>query len=1049
MIALLLAIGLMPTVAYAQDREEGGASNVPLVDSLGSSDANEQMGSESVQDDATLLDAASFEEAEQEVNERTAAELAAVSYEISGDLAESHGTLVDAMAAIAADGGTTYTVTVDGDDVIDAAVPVSGTKTITLTSAGTEASTITQSADSVRHFSISGATVVLENIVLDGGSVGGGVELGNAQAALTVGDKAVIRNCFAQQGGAIIASNGTISIEGGALESNKAAKTGGAIHSTGGKIIMTDGSVTGNASGNEGAGIYLSNAELNASGGSVDGNVANDTGGGIYGGSNATISLTGDFVVSKNESSWIGGGIAAYEAKSLTIADDVSVDGNQATYAGGGIGVVITPVFTMTGGSVTENVAEARGGGIYLQGSNIVASVADAAIDANVNNGYGAGGIHVNGRLKQPLIVQGVTSISNNITAGSGGAIFADTETRDGNLRVILDGSSNGAITVSGNEAYNSGGAIHLNLRSDVEAEGDVSIAGNTSINQSGGGIYAGQECNVTFDGGEISGNEAGAHGGGVYSFSSTYPGKLVMKNKTAVSGNHADGYGGGIYSGGCGNSSLYANLDLEGSTVFSGNSTTYPSFDPPANADADYPTLGYASVTAPFAHPLNNYDIDYKDPAYSLVFYYPGYSDGPDDEPIVGDRVIEKVKNSTDYQVLKSDDSKLGYSKAEHDFDTWYSYYTGSRTEVAPGTVIPVEKDMTFFAQWKDVEPEPSKVLSVARLFGPHRYATAAAVAAHGRAGESGGTVILASGADANFPDALAASSLSGAEGNAPIVLTDPNALSDDARSTILSLSPSKVYVIGSVWSVSASAENEVRSLVGSVERIGGADRQETADLIYAKVGAGRAKTAVIATAGKFPDSLSASSWAARTESPIFLAHFGGTGLSEKTREALRTGGFERILVLGDGYSVSAAVEAEARSLAGLPESAVVRLGGEDRFATSVKVAEWATSADRADHERLDFSNVAVTRGDKHADALAGGALQGRDGSVILLTDTRSAYGPALSMVAGRSGEVGEIRFFGDEYSVDVPVVRAFVKAVPYDSVAWKPSDEVAVPLD
>ena len=74
---------------------------------------------------------------------------------------------------------------------------------------------------------------------------------------------------------------------------------------------------------------------------------------------------------------------------------------------------------------------------------------------------------------------------------------------------------------------------------------------------------------------------------------------------------------------------------------------------------------------------------------------------------------------------------------------------------------------------------------------------------------------------------------------------------------------------------------------------------------------------------------------------------------------------------------------------------------------------------------------------------------LQGRDSSVILLTNPKSAYAPALSMVAGRSGEVGEIRFFGDENAVDVPVVRAFVKAVPYDSVAWKPSDEVAVPLD
>ena len=345
----------------------------------------------------------------------------------------------------------------------------------------------------------------------------------------------------------------------------------------------------------------------------------------------------------------------------------------------------------------------------------------------------------------------------------------------------------------------------------------------------------------------------------------------------------------------------------------------------------------------------------------------------------------------------------------------------------------------------------DQESVLNVARLFGPHRYATASAVATYGRDGETGGTVILASGADANFPDALAASSLSGAEGNAPIVLTDPGYLTAEARSAIESLAPSKVIIIGSPNTVTSSVEAQVAGIVGAgaVERIGGADRQETADMIYDRLGPAASKTAIIALASDFPDSLSASSWAAHTRSPIFLAHFGGTGLSEKAKEALRTGGFERVLVLGSELSVSAEVAAEARQLAGLPASSVVRLGGEDRYHTASLIAEWATSAERADSERLDLSSVAVVRGDKHADALAGGALQGRDASAILLTPPWSAYGPALSMVSDRAAEVGEIRFFGDENAVDLGVVRTFIRAVPCDSVAWRPTDDVAIPLD
>lgn len=359
-----------------------------------------------------------------------------------------------------------------------------------------------------------------------------------------------------------------------------------------------------------------------------------------------------------------------------------------------------------------------------------------------------------------------------------------------------------------------------------------------------------------------------------------------------------------------------------------------------------------------------------------------------------------------------------------------------------------PVTASMTLHAKW---EAAPT-VLKVARLFGADRYATSKEVAAYGRDLATAKTLIVASGGDDHFPDALAASSLSGAT-EAPIVLTQPDHLGASARDAIASAAVvEKIYIIGSTASVTADVEGAIRELHPSaeIERLGGPTRQATAELICDELGDEASKTAILARSMDFPDSLSISPWAAITRSPIFLSGFSEQRYDQSTIDAIVAGGFERILVVGDENAVPEAAVDEVLAATGLSEGSVVRFDGVDREHTSLLVAEWATDPARDPGERLSFDKLAVTRSDVHADALAGGALQGFHKAVILLAPSTWTHPDVLAAIIEAEAEagIGEIRFFGDENSLDLRSVRDYIRAIAYDQVEWAPDSSVEIDL-
>jgi len=67
--------------------------------------------------------------------------------------------------------------------------------------------TLTQTVSEERHFVIaSGASLVLHNLTLDGSDSGGGIEVDN-NGSLELQDKVAIKNCYAENGGAIYTYN--------------------------------------------------------------------------------------------------------------------------------------------------------------------------------------------------------------------------------------------------------------------------------------------------------------------------------------------------------------------------------------------------------------------------------------------------------------------------------------------------------------------------------------------------------------------------------------------------------------------------------------------------------------------------------------------------------------------------------------------------------------------------------------------------------------------------------------------------------------------------
>ena len=263
----------------------------------------------------------------------------------------------------------------------------------------------------------------------------------------------------------------------------------------------------------------------------------------------------------------------------------------------------------------------------------------------------------------------------------------------------------------------------------------------------------------------------------------------------------------------------------------------------------------------------------------------------------------------------------------------------------------------------------------SVSRIAGANRYATAAALSK--AAYPSGATdVVVATGED--FPDALAGSAAAGMR-SMPILLTTRTKLPNETKTELNRLNPQRIWVLGGTAVVSASVREALEAYAssGNAVRVSGANRYSTAAAISTRWYGEGVQAAFIAVGTSFADALAGGPAAALRDSPLLLVQGGSIpGATANELSRLKPG---RIYVLGGTAVISNAV---VNALDAYTSGPVTRLAGANRYATAEAITRtfWTKS------------NGYVASGANFPDALAGGAVAGKEGVPMLLSNTTDA---------------------------------------------------------
>ncbi|WP_286170814.1 N-acetylmuramoyl-L-alanine amidase [Bacillus sp. NTK071] len=222
----------------------------------------------------------------------------------------------------------------------------------------------------------------------------------------------------------------------------------------------------------------------------------------------------------------------------------------------------------------------------------------------------------------------------------------------------------------------------------------------------------------------------------------------------------------------------------------------------------------------------------------------------------------------------------------------------------------------------------ESSAKNGMERISGDDRIATALEISkkvSPGKLANSEKAVILTR-ADMPF-DALASSGLVGVK-DAPVLLTKPSTLDSRVLNELNRLDAKKVYILGGTTAISQGVENELRKSF-TVKRLEGSNRYSTAEAINTEAGLDHSSTAIVVNGNKVADSLSASSVSSIKHYPIYLTSNKKAPTLPSTIKTVYLIGGESVL----SEDLMKQLERQGKK--------VVRLAGQDRFATNIAVNE------------------------------------------------------------------------------------------------------------
>lgn len=192
-----------------------------------------------------------------------------------------------------------------------------------------------------------------------------------------------------------------------------------------------------------------------------------------------------------------------------------------------------------------------------------------------------------------------------------------------------------------------------------------------------------------------------------------------------------------------------------------------------------------------------------------------------------------------------------------------------------------------------------------------------------------------------------------------------------------------------------------EVSATPNSYSRLGGATRYLTSIQISQDGWPKGSDYVVIASGEKYPDALCAAPLAKLYDAPILLTPYGSlAGIDANNsleKEIYRLHPSHAFIIGGAAGAVSDQVKIELQNL-GVPDSNIERLYGDDRYGTSLAVAQKIEDTLKSNNSSI--TGVAVASGENYPDALSIASIAAAKKMPILLTEKASMNSSVSSFI-------------------------------------------------
>ena len=303
---------------------------------------------------------------------------------------------------------------------------------------------------------VSAATLYLTDCAVHDNTANSGGGIFALDSNITLNNSSIKNNIADNDGGGISAFNTSLNIENRSIVFNNAANLGAGIYMfDSSRAVLGDSTVARNIADSDGGGIYVSGSAVYLDRSFVNANQSGSDGGGIYSSGGSFVSLGDDTSVLGNRASVFGGGISVDSSSAYMSGSTVSR--NFAISDGGGFYVTGESDVIILGSTVSSNETKGLGGGIMSQ----LSSVGIAISTISSNKAKSGGGILFSGINPDLELSIHQSTITNNLADEHGGGIFLDREGSIAKLAGSIFSGNN--ATISGEELMGLGGTYLAN----------------------------------------------------------------------------------------------------------------------------------------------------------------------------------------------------------------------------------------------------------------------------------------------------------------------------------------------------------------------------------------------------------------------------------------------------------------------------------------------------------------------------------------------------------------------------------------------------------